>query len=62
MRQIIYSDGSIFEGNYENDLKNGFGIYKDINGAYYEGEYKDDYMHGKGKYIWENGDIYEGTF
>ena len=35
-----------YEGNYENDLKNGFGILKHANGDIYEGNWKDDNKHG----------------
>jgi hypothetical protein len=35
----------IFEGNYKNDKRNGFGKFQIVN-HYFEGEYKDDLYEG----------------
>ena len=47
---------------YENDKKEGKGIYKYDNGDIYEGYFKNDKKEGKGIYKYKNGDIYEGDF
>ena len=47
----------IYEGEYENDMKHGFGLYKWANGSSYEGYFKADRKHGKGTIIHENGKL-----
>ena len=42
--------GAKYEGEYENDLKNGRGKYTYPNGDVYDGEWKDGKRHGKGMY------------
>lgn len=52
-----------FVGNWENDLPNGFGTWKQIEtGNRHEGNYKDGKRHGVGVYLWANGDKFKGEF
>ena len=55
--KMFYSDGSIYEGQFFYNKKQGYGKY--IWGGnikkYYCGEWKNDFMDGKGKYVF--GDI-----
>ena len=67
--KMYYTDGSIYEGGFINNIKHGFGTYiwksKEGQGKlYYVGEFKNDVMDGKGKLvsgnnvmegIWKNG-------
>ena len=46
---LTWPNGDIYEGEYKDDNRNGFGIYKYSNGNRYEGEFKNDKQHGKGK-------------
>ena len=46
---LTWPNGDIYEGEYTEDIRNGFGIYKYSNGNRYEGEFKNDKQHGKGK-------------
>ena len=41
--QGIYTwpDGRIYDGEYANDVKDGFGIYRWADGRVYEGNWKD---------------------
>lgn len=41
--------GDTYEGDYENDMKHGYGIYHWANGSSYEGNFSKDQKHGKGK-------------
>ena len=50
-----WPDGSEFEGNYSNNLKEGYGEYRWTNGKIYQGMYKNGVKHGKGVYIKKNG-------
>ena len=59
-----YTEGSIYEGLWENDKKNGNGTLNYSNGDYYIGGFKNDKFDGKGKgkIHYPNGDLYEGEF
>jgi len=59
---IHFAGGNVFEGNYENDARNGYGKYTWSNGDVYEGSYENDARNGYGKYTWSNGDVYEGNY
>ena len=52
----------IFEGNYYNNKKYGYGKFVIKDNEYYEGEFFDDKMEGKGTYHYGNGDVWEGQF
>ncbi|MCF0106000.1 MAG: hypothetical protein HUJ53_04510, partial [Holdemanella sp.] len=61
IKKKIYPD-SCYEGEMEDNLKNGYGKSIFVNGDVYEGDYVNDYRHGKGKYRFFNGNLYEGDF
>ena len=44
----IYSDGVVYEGQFEEDKKTGFGIYKWLDGRQYEGYWHKGKQHGLG--------------
>lgn len=46
-----------YEGEYDNDKKNGFGKYKWADGSEYEGYFKDDLKEGEGTIRYKNGKI-----
>ena len=56
-----YSDGK-YEGEFNNDKREGKGIMYYYNGDKYEGEYKNDKREGKGIMFYKSGDRYEGEF
>ena len=37
-----FADGRLYEGNYKDSKKNGYGIFKWSNGNYWMGNIKDD--------------------
>ena len=45
---ITYADGSIYEGEFKDNLKNGYGSYAYQNGEKYNGEFLNEMRHGKG--------------
>ena len=55
-------DGSIYEGDYRNDLRHGKGRFLWANGESYEGDYLKDERTGKGTYNWPDGSLYKGEF
>jgi radial spoke head protein 1 len=53
----------VYEGQFVNGRKQGYGIYKYNNGLRYEGEYKNNVRQGNGKILNPNNNIaYEGHF
>jgi len=57
-----FASGDVYEGNVENDLRNGHGKYTSSNGNVYEGNWKNNYRNGHGTKTWSNGDVYEGNW
>lgn len=55
-------DSLIYEGNYQNGRRNGYGVLYFTNGNYYEGYFNEDRLHGKGIYYWKNKQHWEGRF
>ena len=54
--------GDHYKGNYLNDKKCGFGIYKWASGNIYAGEYFYDYRQGYGEMMWTDGSYYRGQW
>jgi hypothetical protein len=51
-----------FKGEIQNELRQGFGLYKFNNGNKYEGEWLNHMKHGKGKFYYNNGEFYVGEW
>ena len=65
IRTLVFSDGSIYEGDIINGERNGKGTFKDISNKYkYVGEWKESVAEGYGKLTFEEGMVesYEGNF
>ena len=45
---FTWPDGYIYNGEFIDDIKNGFGILKYNDGRRYEGEWENDKQNGKG--------------
>lgn len=56
-----FTDGTIYEGDFKNGLKEGQGRIIYPNGDLYEGEFKNDKMNGKGRLRTQNV-YFEGFF
>jgi hypothetical protein len=50
----------VFEGEFKDGLKCGYGVYRYTNGTIYRGEYNNGVKHGNGTLIYPEGDTYEG--
>ena len=46
---MVYEDGSVYEGDWLNDLRHGHGKYTWPNAIVYNGEWKNDSQDGKGQ-------------
>ena len=60
--QIKYSDGSVYEGDIVNAMRQGNGKMTYKNGDVYEGTFINDKMNGSFTVHYANGDIYVGPF
>ena len=60
---LTLANGDKYVGEWDNDLKNGHGIftYRD-SGSSYVGEFKDGSLHGQGTYTLANGANYIGDW
>ncbi|XP_019739911.1 ankyrin repeat and MYND domain-containing protein 1-like isoform X2 [Hippocampus comes] len=57
-----FLDGSKYEGEFVDGLKQGQGRYTWSSGEFYEGSFYKDYRHGDGMYSWPNGNKFVGKF
>jgi len=57
-----YGDGSKYEGEFDNCMRNGRGTYTSPTGERYTGEWENDTRHGHGVCVYTNGDTYEGDW
>ncbi|XP_036442350.1 ankyrin repeat and MYND domain-containing protein 1 [Colossoma macropomum] len=57
-----WTDGSIYRGEFVDDLKQGGGVFTWANGETYEGSFYKDYRHGSGTYSWPDGSRFTGKF
>ena len=61
--KLTYEDGSVYEGEFANDLPSGNDetmLFAD--GRRYQGTFIEGQMQGYGTLEWPNGDVYVGTF
>ena len=58
-----YEDGDLYEGDWIEDKREGFGVMKFVDNLKYEGEFKGDALNGKGT-LYDSGDnvLYEGLW
>lgn len=59
----VFASGERYSGTLVMGSKEGYGVYKYMNGNVYDGEWKKDKKHGKGKYdYFLTGESYEGDW
>lgn len=56
---VLHED---YEGEWQNDLMHGYGVYRYLSGAVYEGEWKENKQQGQGSYFFPNGAKYVGQW
>ena len=59
---FIRSDGSVYQGEWKNDLKDGYGEFEWPEGSVYKGTWKNDIMFGEGIYINKFGIEFRGLW
>ena len=60
--KVIYPNGDTYEGDFVNNIPDGFGTFTEINGNVYVGQMSKSEFQGKGKFFWKSGSVYEGDF
>lgn len=59
---ILKTDDWVYEGQFIDDLANGYGQIKFGNGDVYKGEFKNGEKHGYGTYTFATGEIEKGFY
>jgi len=52
----------VYDGNWEDDVMSGQGVYSWSDGSSYDGAFVNGKMHGPGRFMWPDGSTYEGTW
>ena len=60
--QLLFPDGSIYEGELRDGKRNGLGVYHFADGGFYQGYSENGAFHGQGKMQWFDDGIYEGEW
>ncbi|SET40406.1 Uncharacterized conserved protein [Natronincola peptidivorans] len=61
-RVFHYNDGSIYDGTWYDDMKQGWGTYTYPSGNKYEGQWFKDEMHGLGTFYYDSSIKYVGQW
>eukprot|EP00037_Helgoeca_nana_P002451 m.33940 g.33940 ORF g.33940 m.33940 type:complete len:372 (+) comp12605_c0_seq2:97-1212(+) len=63
--RLVFPNGTVYDGAFQNDRRNGFGTstFIDDDGTEtYAGEWRDGKRHGRATFTFADGDVYEGAF
>jgi hypothetical protein len=60
--QFNASSGDVYQGQWDNDLRNGSGLEQYSNGDVYSGQWRQDQPNGFGQYTANSGARYEGSW
>ena len=61
--EMIYKDGSVYQGTWKDNKRDGQGTYKDGPLGYqYYGSWKEDQKHGHGVITYSNGEVLQGDW
>lgn len=58
----FWTTGSIYDGQWKENLRHGKGEFTWADGEKYQGEFAEDQREGFGIYYWKNGERYEGQW
>ena len=53
---VVFENGDVYEGDFVNNIKEGYGIMSYNNGEKYQGEFKNNVKDGYGIMIYNNGE------
>ena len=60
--QIVYEDGSTFEGTFNANQREGYGTFTWIQGSQYKGNYSNNLRNGYGELETASGRVYKGAW
>jgi len=60
--RMVFENGNIYQGEWENDVENGHGVCEYTSGDVYTGNWTDGKINGQGRYDWADGEVNEGIF
>jgi len=60
--RAAYTNGDVYEGQYQDGKKHGQGVYTSRDGSVYTGGYENDQRSGQGKQTSTDGSVFEGNF
>ena len=60
--RYIFKSGSVYDGSFNNEKLNGFGVFKYSSGHVYSGNFKKGLKEGQGTYKWNRGETYDGSW
>lgn len=58
----MYNNGQSYQGNFYNDSKHGYGVYRWIDGRKYDGHWFNGKQHGRAIYTNSKGILKEGIW
>ncbi len=59
---MTYPDGSVYRGEFKDDLPHGEGVLVSSDGSRYEGEFRFGARDGKGTFTQKDGRVFKGIF
>ena len=57
-----HKSGNLYDGNFQNGMRNGLGTLKLKDDGSFYGYFKNGRIHGRGQFRYGNGDVYKGNF
>lgn len=60
--KCIWIDGSTYEGEWQDGVRHGKGVFKSREGTIFDGVFQDDIRHGPGVQTYVSGNKIEGTW
>eukprot|EP00434_Breviolum_minutum_P014812 symbB.v1.2.013060.t1/scaffold907.1/size153227/5 len=57
-----YCDGTRYQGQFRDNIREGYGVLTFTDGSLYEGGWREDVPEGEGRVIYSNGEILNTTF
>jgi hypothetical protein len=58
---MTHANGDVYNGQWQDDKANGYGVFIDVNNAKYEGYWYEDQQHGEGIETWGETNGAENT-
>eukprot|EP00434_Breviolum_minutum_P008546 symbB.v1.2.007538.t2/scaffold464.1/size201063/7 len=58
----VFEDGATYSGQWNGNVRHGFGVHVEADGSRYEGQWADDKAHGTGRLEHSDGATYDGNW